>query len=117
MELKDLQHWTRLDLSGNVENLEYYVSEGMDYLALLRFKITADHLNDLTTALGFTKPLRQNYQPFPVQLSEAPSWWQPQNAQRFIGGSVLVPGLSRELLVDQTSPQAYTVYLRTYQVG
>lgn len=117
MELKDLQHWARLDLSGNLENLEYYVTEGLDYLALLRFKIPADQLNDLTNALGFTKPLRQDYQPFPAQLSEAPSWWQPQKAQRFRGGSVLVPGLSRELLVDQTSPHAYTVYLRTYQVG
>jgi len=66
-------------------------------------------------ALGFEKPLRPGFWPFPP-IKEAPEWWITQEVANAVGGAVLIPGLTRELYVDQSRQDVYTLYLRTFEV-
>lgn len=117
MDMKQLPEWTNLSMPLSAADLQYEVVEGLDNLALISFHMRSDDLSLFVEQLGFTKPLRTRYNPFPSQMDESPKWWNPHSLPEFVGGTVLNSGLCRELVVSRTNKDMLTVFLRTYEVG
>jgi len=115
VSLDQITEWARIDWPASSRNIQYYSESGIDSIALLRFDIAPDELQRLIGSLGFTKPLRASYRPFPPEV-EAPKWWVDRDIDNAVGGTVMIPGLCREIYIDQSRPDSYTVYLRTFEV-
>ena len=66
--MKQLPEWTNLSMPLSTADLQYEVVEGLDNLALISFHMRSDDLSLFVEQLGFTKPLRPRYNPFPSQM-------------------------------------------------
>jgi hypothetical protein len=110
-----LPAWMRLQLPPEAQDVQAAYEEGMDNFAMIRFQVPEGVVNDLLSSLGFAKPLKEGFKPFPQQGEEL-AWWQPYAEGPFYGVSVLVDGLSRELVARQLGDGQALIYLRTYQV-
>jgi hypothetical protein len=112
--------WAKFELPGDVQDLHLHTAQGMDDLLAARFSLPADMLDDLTQALGFAKPLAEEYRPFPMAIpSDFPAWWTPYQSRplMFLGGQVIKDNVVRELLVEPGATEdTLTVHLRAYQL-
>lgn len=110
--------WTHFALPDEAGTPQYFELEGMDNLAVARFTLPADSLDTMTKALGFKKPPRLNYRPFPAAKPTGfPDWWTPYEQSQFLGGQAIKDNVVREVLVEPgPDDDTLEVYLRAYQL-
>ncbi len=100
-------------------NVQFATQDQVGRIVWLRFELPASaDLNAFLKTLGINESLRENFTPFPApNRQEAPlHWWQPTQAQVYAGLYHNTGQLIIEVLVDVSSLERQTIYLRAYGI-
>jgi len=114
--METLAAWMRFEVPTNASDLQVDYIQGIDNRALLRFDLPLSQLPEFLGQLGFDKPLREKYPPFPKTLATAPAWWTPYTTPAFAGGELMANGLNHEIVVTPLTVEQCRVYLRVYEL-
>lgn len=129
--ISEIEKWGRLTMPPSAEDVHAHVNtEGMDALVVLTFEIPADDLDAFMTDAGYTAPL----QPVGDQLSAVahflgfsevlPDWPSDAEWERLVKDPSRTlkateadePDYHRSILVDQTEPDDYTIFLVHFEI-
>ncbi len=113
----DLERFLKTSLPADATGLEMvdYNIALQEAAVNVRFEVSAASVDPFLSKLGFAPPLEEGEYPFrenDVDIIEYFNWWKPQTAKVFAGG--MVSKNTQEywtVLVDQTNPDRYVVYL------
>ena len=133
--IAEIERWARLKMPATAQDVHAYVdARWLDALVVLTFKLPAGNLAPFLREAGYEDPLRPPestldipgyYEEFDRRLpgydnSTGLPWWpstadwnrmldDPERVLLF--GDVFKASFSRTILVDQTDPDLYTIYL------
>lgn len=85
-----------------------------NYTAYIRFDIPPNTLTGMihfSPKLCFDFPLRENFNPYENVFFLGEDWWQPDDAEVFAGGRCRGDYYFYNILVDQTNPEWWIVYI------
>ncbi len=122
----EIEKWGRLTVPSSAQDMQAYVNTGsIDALVVLTFRIPAADLASFMDGAAYTAPL----QPVGEELHEAAyflgfsenlaGWPSDADWERLLKDPTRIlmglgedePGFHRSILVDQTDPELYTIYL------
>jgi len=129
--ISDVENWGRLSMPSSAQDVRAYVDPGgLDAIVVLTFKLPKADLESFLANAGYTGEL----QPVEDELSAAAFFlgfsqylqgW-PSDAEweelvtdptlKLMGQDVDEDGFHRSVLVDETDPELYTVYLVHFEV-
>ena len=129
--IADVEKWGRLSMPSSAQDIRAYVDPGgLDAIAVLTFKLPKLDLDSFLASAGYAGELRPvgdelSAAAFFLGFSQYLQGW-PSDAEweglvtdptrRLMGVAVDEPGFHRSILVDETDPELYTVYLVHFEV-
>jgi len=129
--IADVEKWGRLSMPSSAQDVRAYVDPGgLDSLVVLSFKLPKADLDSFLATAGYSSELQPvedgmtagaYFLGFSTRLQGWPSdaEWEgllSDPSRSLMGQAVDEPGFHRSLLVDETDPEVYTVYLVHFEV-
>lgn len=119
IEQQNLKKYLNISLPATITNFHGVAYNFMQSRIIgVRFQISPTDLDKFLNDLGFTAALQTGVNPFhPNSLTLAGNdWWTPETAKVFVGGSFTKPESFYDVLVDQTNPEQFAIYMMVEQI-
>jgi hypothetical protein len=126
--IAEIEKYGRLTMPATAQNVEFYLEPGgIDAFVALKFEIPADEFFLFLEQAGYTEPLERAVRLRDIRGLLYPldewnlirSWPTREEWEQLLQDSTKIlmfakrhePGFSRNVVVDQTNPELYIVYL------
>jgi hypothetical protein len=129
--ITEIERWGRLTMPESAQDIQAHVDTGgLDALVVLTFKLPPDDLPSFLAGAGYSEPLESvdpeffsvaHFLSFSDDLAAWPTddeWDRmiQDPSLRLMEASHDDPDFHRSVLVDQTDPSLYTIYLVHFEV-
>ncbi len=105
-------------LPDSVTNPHYFYTSFQDFYLRIRFELPSDDVPDFLDSINhlcFEQPLTNDYMPF-YRTDTGHFWWQPFNAERYIGAEQCGNNPYWSIVIDQTDNDISVVYIEAFSV-
>lgn len=121
--LAEIEAIARLHIPASAAGVDsYLIRGGMDSYVALKFSLPAEDLESFLNGAGYLETLKPldavspNFGDLQQKMQGWPSWeqWQEMlndESIKLLGLDMTEPGFSRQIIVDQSDPALYVIYL------
>ncbi len=90
---------------------------GIDHLVQIRLMASPSAVSSFLEQLDMATLLEPGYSPFPSTAGSGLPWWTPATSANVRGAEAILHGKAFEVLVEESSPEAWLLYLRVYEAS
>ncbi|MFN8468717.1 MAG: hypothetical protein U0X20_24375 [Caldilineaceae bacterium] len=90
---------------------------GIDHLVQIRLMAKPSAVSSFLEQLGIATLLEPGYSPFPSSAGSGLPWWTPETGANARGAEAILDGKAFEVQVEESSPDAWLLYLRVYEAS
>ncbi len=114
--LLSIQETLITTLPDSVLNPHYFYTSSQDFYMRIRFDLPAEEISDFLDSIShmcFEQPLTADTMSF-SRTDIRHFWWQPFNAERYIGSEQCGSNPYWSMLIDQTDSEVSIVYVEGF---
>lgn len=115
--LLSIQETLITTLPDSVSNPHYFYTSSQDFYMRIRFDLPAEEIPDFLDSIShmcFEQPLTADTMPFSRADDIDFAWWQPFNAEQYIGAEQCGSNPYWSMLIDQTDRDVSIVYIEAF---
>ncbi len=90
---------------------------GIDHLVQIRLLASPSAVSSFLEQLNMAPLLKPGYFPFPSSAGSGLPWWTPETGANARGAEAMLDGKAFEVQVEESSPDAWLLYLRVYEAS